>query len=113
MKNFSYVLLLGAFYIPTSFADTSATGNSQKTAHQQIAVQGSSHQGALRKCTDLLPAGHKYTISIVGTSDKTTQNAKGEFTGKFEVSDETKQTLNQKRAKEVKPFIQCVTETVL
>ncbi|MBI6547482.1 hypothetical protein H8A87_01700 [Xenorhabdus sp. VLS] len=67
----------------------------------------------MRKCTDLLPAGHKYTISIIGSSDKTTQNAKKQFTGKFEVSDETKQPLNKKRTEEVKPFIQCVTETVL
>ncbi|PHM24445.1 hypothetical protein [Xenorhabdus ehlersii] len=107
MKNFLFVLLLGAFYIPASFADTSVT-NSQK-----ITDQGSSRQGMLRECTDLLPTGHKYTINIIGTSDKTTQDPKEKFTGKFIVSDESKQDISKKRADEIKPFIQCVTEKVL
>ncbi|MDX7999810.1 hypothetical protein FE394_11465 [Xenorhabdus sp. Reich] len=67
----------------------------------------------MRKCTDLLPAEHKYTISIIGTSDKRSQNSNDQFTGKFEISDETKQPLNKEREKEVKPFIQCVIATVL
>ncbi|AYA39471.1 conserved hypothetical protein [Xenorhabdus nematophila F1] len=67
----------------------------------------------MRKCTDLLPEGHKYTISIIGISDKRNKNADGKFTGKFEVSGETKQALNKKRTKEIKSFIQCVTATVL
>ncbi|CAM3781682.1 hypothetical protein [Xenorhabdus thuongxuanensis] len=107
MKIFSYVLLLGAFYIPASFADTSVTDN------QKITNQEPSRQGVLRECTDLLPTGHKYTISIIGTSDKTTQDPKEKFTGKFIVSDESKQDISKKRAEEVNPFIQCVTEKVL
>ncbi|WP_141554406.1 hypothetical protein [Xenorhabdus kozodoii] len=49
----------------------------------------------MRECTDLLPAGHKYTISIIGTSDKTSQNPKEKFTGQFQVSDESKQDIYQ------------------
>ncbi|PHM63267.1 hypothetical protein [Xenorhabdus ishibashii] len=83
------------------------------TDNQKITDQGSSRQGVLKECADLLPTGHKYTISIVATSDKTTQDPKEKFTGKFIVSDESKQDISKKRAEEVKPFIQCVTETVL
>ncbi|OKP03970.1 hypothetical protein [Xenorhabdus eapokensis] len=107
MKVFSYILLLGVFYIPTVLADTSVTDN------QKITDQELSRQGVLRECTDLLPTGHKYTISIIGTSDKTTQDPKGKFTGKFIVSDESQQDISKKRAEEVNPFIQCVTEQVL
>ncbi|MDC9592717.1 hypothetical protein [Xenorhabdus sp. IM139775] len=107
MKIFSYTLLLGVFYIPVSLADTSATDQ------RKITEQGTSRQGILRECTDLLPAGHKYTISIIGTSDKTIPDTKEKFTGKFQVSDESKRDISQERAEEVKPFIQCVTEKVL
>ncbi|MGJ0624223.1 hypothetical protein [Xenorhabdus bovienii] len=50
MKIFSYFLLLGLFYIPVSFADTSAKGVDNKMENKQ-----SGNQGALRKCTHLLP----------------------------------------------------------
>ncbi|MEQ1963480.1 hypothetical protein ABLB69_09915 [Xenorhabdus khoisanae] len=113
MKNFSYVLLLGIFYIPTSFADISAKNSTQKNSDQEITVQKSSHPGELRKCTDLLPAGHKYTISIIGTSDKTTHSAEGKFTGEFKVSNDVKHDVNKETAEEIKPFVQCVTERVL
>ncbi|PHM30734.1 hypothetical protein [Xenorhabdus szentirmaii] len=108
MKSILYALLLSAFYIPSVFA-----GLSTADTHSKRMQQDPSHQGELRKCTDLLPEGHEYTISIIGTSDKKNKNADGKFTGKFEVSDETKQPINEKRAEEIKPFIQCVTERVL
>ncbi|CDH06015.1 hypothetical protein; putative exported protein [Xenorhabdus bovienii str. oregonense] len=108
MKIFSYALLLGLFYIPVSFADTSAKGVDNKMENKQ-----SGNQGALRKCTHLLPEGHKYTISIIGTSDKTTKEVNKQFKGEFKLSNGSKKPLDKKRNEEIKPFIQCVTETVL
>ncbi|KMW73596.1 hypothetical protein TI10_10525 [Photorhabdus luminescens subsp. luminescens] len=67
----------------------------------------------MSKCTDLLPKGHSYTISVVGKSDKETANVDGKFKGRFDVSDETEKPLDKKRSEEVKPFIQCVKNTVL
>ncbi|PHM64607.1 hypothetical protein Xsto_02882 [Xenorhabdus stockiae] len=108
MKVVSYALLLGLFYIPVSLADTSA-----KDIDNKIVIKEVVNQGALKKCTHLLPEGHKYTISIIGTSDKTTKDSNEQFTGQFEVSDETKKPLDEKRQEQVKPFIQCVKDTVL
>ncbi|OTA15250.1 hypothetical protein Xvie_02916 [Xenorhabdus vietnamensis] len=105
MRYFSYVLLLGAFYIPASFADTSVTGVKRN--------QESAQQGALIKCTDLLPADRKYTISIIGKLDKTTKDANQRLKGNLNVSDETNKPLNQEMGEAVKPFVQCVTDTVL
>ncbi|CDL81157.1 hypothetical protein [Xenorhabdus szentirmaii] len=65
MKSILYALLLSAFYIPSVFA-----GLSTADTHSKRMQQDPSHQGELRKCTDLLPEGHEYTISIIGTSDK-------------------------------------------
>ncbi|SFN64235.1 hypothetical protein [Xenorhabdus japonica] len=105
MKYFSYVLLLGAFYIPVSFADRSVTG----VKHNQELTQ----QGALIKCTDLLPTDRKYTISIIGTLDKTTKDTNERLKGDLKVSDETNKPLNKEMTDVVKPFVQCVTDTVL
>ncbi|WP_350305199.1 hypothetical protein [Photorhabdus viridis] len=105
MKFLSCILLLGLAYIPISFAETPVKDIDQKTHVNK--------KGALSKCTDLLPKGHSYTISIVGKSDRTTEHANGQFKGKFDVSDETKKPLNEKRSEEVKPFIQCVIDTAL
>ncbi|CAQ82948.1 MULTISPECIES: hypothetical protein [Photorhabdus] len=105
MKFLSCALLLGLAYIPFSFAEISVNDvNNEINAEEK---------GALSKCTDLLPKGHVYTISIVGKSDKKTANADGKFKGKFSVSDETKKPLDKKRSEEIKPFIQCVTDTAL
>ncbi len=105
MKYFSYVLLLGMFYLPAASADTSETA----VKHEQKAVQ----QGALKKCTELLATGRKYTISIVSTLDKTTEGENNRLTGELSVSDETNKPLNKEMSEAVKPFVQCVTETVL
>ncbi|SCZ70778.1 MULTISPECIES: hypothetical protein [Photorhabdus] len=105
MKFLSYALLLGLAYIPFSFAETSVNDvNNEIHANEK---------GALSKCTDLLPKGHSYTISVVGKSDKETANVDGKFKGRFDVSDETEKPLDKKRSEEVKPFIQCVKNTVL
>ncbi|WP_340607875.1 hypothetical protein [Xenorhabdus bharatensis] len=108
MKVVSYALLLGLFYVPVSLADTST-----KDIDNKIVIKEVVNQGALKKCTHLLPEGHKYTISIIGTSDKTTKDSNEQFKGQFEVSDETKKPLDEKRQEQVKPFIQCVKDTVL
>ncbi|MDR0218763.1 MAG: hypothetical protein LBI71_07770 [Enterobacteriaceae bacterium] len=103
MKKFSYVVLLGLFYIPISFADISAKNEVKKPPPS----------GELRKCIDLLPAGQKYTISIIGTSDKKTKGADGKFTGKFKVSNDVKYDVSKETSEEIKPFVQCVSERVL
>ncbi|PHM38285.1 hypothetical protein [Xenorhabdus innexi] len=108
MKVVSYALLLGLFYVPISLADTPAEG-----VDTQIVTKEVIKQGALKKCTHLLPEGHKYTISIIGTSDKTTKDNSKQFTGQFDVSDETQKPLDEKRKEQVKPFIECVKNTVL
>ncbi|WP_340621093.1 hypothetical protein [Xenorhabdus siamensis] len=108
MKIFSYAVLLGLFYAPLSLADTLT-----KEVGNKIANKESVSPGALKKCTYLLPEGHKYTISIIVTSDKTTKDSNEQFKGKFEVSDETKKPLDEKRQEQLKPFIQCVKDTVL
>ncbi|MEX0446929.1 hypothetical protein [Xenorhabdus sp. SGI246] len=99
---------MGLFYVPISLADTSA-----KEVGNKIANKESVNPGALKKCTYLLPEGHKYTFSIIVTSDKTTKDSNERFKGKFEVSDETKKPLDEKRQEQLKPFIQCVKDTVL
>ncbi|AOM42761.1 hypothetical protein A9255_00965 [Xenorhabdus hominickii] len=67
----------------------------------------------MKKCIELLPEGRKYTINIIGTLDKTTNDASKQFTGTLNVSDETNKPLNGEMSEVVKPFVQCVTKTVL
>ena len=71
-----------------------------------VAVNASLQSTTIESCALLLPSGHNFEVSIIGTID-TTGNTRS-FSGQFDLSDGTA-TENEALEQSAEPFANCVS----
>ncbi len=102
MRKSACILITGLILNPLAYA-----GSAQETEGK---LKENDNE-RIKKCTELLPDGHSYTIDIKISVDK--KALANDITKELNITDETLQEVGKDRKEKVKPFIQCMTDNVL